>query len=330
MNILVTGTSGHLGEALAIRLKEKGHQVKGVDILVGPQTTFVGSISDEAFIQPLMNDIGIVIHAATLHKPHVMTHSKQAFIDTNITGTRVLLDAAAKADVRSFIFTSTTSTFGDAMRPADHEPAVWVTEDLIARPKNIYGVTKTAAEDLCQLFARNHGLPCVVLRVSRFFLEIDDNSDMRAHYVDDNIKVNEYLHRRADIEDMVTAHLAAIEKAAHLGFDKFIITATSPFQQSDLKRLHQNAPEVLRMYFPEYENIYKELGWQFFPRIGRVYVNQRARQILDWEPKYDFGYILQCLIKNTDYKSPLANQIGIKFYHNQTFEDGPYPVPPTD
>ena len=100
----------------------------------------------------------------------------QAFVDTNITGTLNLLEAAvARAASRAFLFTSTTSTFGDALVPPPDEPAAWITEYVVPVPKNIYGVTKVAAEDLCELAHRNQDLPCLVLRTSRFFPEADDN-----------------------------------------------------------------------------------------------------------------------------------------------------------
>ena len=70
-------------------------------------------------------------------------------------------------------------------------------------PRNVYGVTKTAAEDLCELVHRDHGLPVVILRTSRFFPEADDRDDVRAAYDDLNLKVNELLYRRVDLEDVV-------------------------------------------------------------------------------------------------------------------------------
>ncbi|MEI9986654.1 MAG: NAD-dependent epimerase/dehydratase family protein [Aliidongia sp.] len=56
-----------------------------------------------------------VIHAATLHKPHVATHRQQDFVETNIAGTLALLEAAVAGSVQSFVFTSTTSAFGAAL-----------------------------------------------------------------------------------------------------------------------------------------------------------------------------------------------------------------------
>ena len=128
-------------------------------------------------------------------------------------GTLILLEEAARARVRAFVMTSTTSTFGDALKPPQGQPAAWIDERVAPVPKNIYGVTKTAAEDLCQLFHRNEGLAAIVLRTSRFFPEEDDDPAARKAYADDNAKANEYLFRRVAIEDVVDAHLLAIERA---------------------------------------------------------------------------------------------------------------------
>src|SRR5882672_5066489 len=152
MKILVTGSAGHLGEAIVRTLQDTSHEVAGVDILHSNATNRVGTIADRAFVKSCMEGVDTVLHTATLHKPHVGTHSKQDFVDTNITGTLNLLEEAVAAGVSSFIFTSTTSAFGSALTPPAEAPAAWVTEDVAPIPKNIYGVTKTAAEDLCELF----------------------------------------------------------------------------------------------------------------------------------------------------------------------------------
>src|ERR1700733_7394223 len=224
MKVLVTGSSGHLGEALVRTLKDLGYRVVGLDIQESPFTTHVGSISDRSRVRDCLRGVQQVFHAATLHKPHVATHSRQDFIDTNLTGTLNLLEEAAAAGVESFIYTSTTSVFGDALVPPPEAPAAWITEQVRPVPRNIYGVTKAAAEDLCELFFRNHGLACIVLRTSRFFPEDDDNRKVRQEYSAANAKANEYLYRRVDIEDVVSAHLLAAEQAATIGFRKYIIS----------------------------------------------------------------------------------------------------------
>ena len=329
MKVLVTGSAGHLGEALQRALREKDAETLGIDIKPSAFTDRVGSIADPKFVEDCMSGVDAVIHAATLHKPHVATHSRQDFVDTNVTGTLNLLEAATRAGVGSFVFTSTTATFGDAMRPGPGEPAVWVTEELVPQPRNIYGVTKTAAENLCQLFHRNQGLPCIVLRTSRFFPEDDDNRFKRAEFDDDNLKVNELLFRRADIADMVSAHERAIEMAPEVGFDRLIVSATTPFDRSEAAELGEDASAVLKRHFPEYEEQYRRRGWKMFLSIGRVYDNSRARKVLAWEPEYSFEQAVARLEADEDYRSPLARQVGAKGYHEVDFEDGPFPVEET-
>ena len=179
MRVLVTGSTGHLGEALVRAFRDLHYDVVGLDITASPFTTETGSITDRSCVERCMDGVQAVFHAATLHKPHVATNSRQEFVDTNISGTLNLLEEAAKAGVNSFIYTSTTSVFGDALVPPAGAPAAWVTEEVNPQPKNIYGVTKAAAEDLCQLFSRNNGLACIVLRTSRFFPEEDDSREVR-------------------------------------------------------------------------------------------------------------------------------------------------------
>ncbi len=280
MKILITGSSGHLGEALVRTLKSLQYQVIGLDVKPSKLTDIVGSIAERETVKGAMHEVDVVMHTATLHKPHVVTHSKQDFIDTNVTGTLNLLEESKRQGVKSFVFTSTTSTFGDSLRPTKGQTAVWVNEDLVPQAKNIYGVTKIAAENLCQLFHRNHQLPCVVLKTSRFFPEADDDKTMRESYCDANIKANEFLFRRVDVADIVQAHILAMKKASDIGFSKYIISASSPFKQSDLIDLHSNAAKVVTKCFADFQEIYSTNDWQMFPNIGRVYVNTKARDEL--------------------------------------------------
>jgi UDP-glucose 4-epimerase len=315
VKILVTGSSGHLGEALMRTLPELGHEAVGIDIVPAPFTTIVGSICDRATVDAAMRGAEGVLHAATLHKPHVATHSNQAFVDVNVTGTLNLLEAAVANRVRSFVYTSTTSTFGDALTPPRGAPAAWITEDVVPIPKNIYGATKTAAEDLCKLFHRNRRLPVLVLRTSRFFPEEDDVAERRDAFEDENLKANEFLYRRVEIEDVVSSHVLALEKAPALGFEKFIITATAPFSRADVAQLGIDTPAVVARYFPGFPAIYAARGWTMLPALDRVYVNEKARRLLGWQPRYDFARVLADAAAGRDIRSPLAIAIGAKGYH---------------
>src|SRR5258708_14323813 len=154
--VLVTGSAGHLGEALVRTLRTQHRPVRGMDLNPSAFTDRVGSITDRHFVRESMAGVHAVVHAATLHKPHVATHSRQAFVDTNVTGTLVLLEEAASAGVQTFVYTSTTSVFSGTLTSG--APAAWITDSVVPVAKNIYGVTKLAAEHLCELFASRQRL----------------------------------------------------------------------------------------------------------------------------------------------------------------------------
>ncbi len=326
MNVLVTGSAGHLGEALMRLLERSDHQATGLDRLASEFTSRVGDLADRAFVAHAVRGCDAILHTATLHKPHVATHPKRAFVDTNITGTLNLLEEALAQGCQSLIFTSTTSTFGHALVPAPGQPAAWITEDVRPIPKNIYGVTKTAAEDLCELFQRRHGLPVLILKTSRFFPEADDNAATRSAFEDLNAKVNELLYRRLDVEDAARAHLLALERAPTIRFGRYILSATSPFTPDDVADLRTDPASVLRRYV-DFEDEYARRGWRLFDSIDRVYVNQKARSELGWEPKHTFGFALEQLRRGRSPFSDLMQQIGSKGYHpGESFEGEPFPV----
>ena len=325
--LLVTGSAGHLGEGLVRALRAAGRAVRGIDRVASPYTDLVGSIVDREFVARAMDGVTDVIHTATLHKPHVATHTRQDFVDTNISGTLNLLEESVRASTRAFLFTSTTSTFGMALEPAPGGPAAWIDETVRPIPKNIYGVTKVAAEDLCELAHRNQGLACLVLRTSRFFPEPDDNARARSAFADANLKLNELLYRRLDVTDCVDAHICALEQAPRLGFGRYIISATTPFRRDDAAELAHDAPSVVDRYVPGWRDVYQRLGWQMHPSITRVYDNTRAREELGWRPRYDFATALAIARDNAgDIRSELARALGIKGYHGGAHADGVYPV----
>ena len=158
-------------------------------------------------------------------------------------GTLNLLEEAVApgSKVDRFVFTSTTSLMISQKirdgRAGGAGEAIWIDETLSPlEPRNIYGVTKLAAEELCRLFNHLHKLPILILRTSRFFPEEDD----MAHAIvqsGENTKANEFLFRRLTVEDAAEAHVVALAKAREIGFDTFIISAMTPFSPADCRAL---------------------------------------------------------------------------------------------
>ncbi|MEJ0026536.1 MAG: NAD(P)-dependent oxidoreductase [Rhizomicrobium sp.] len=278
MRILVTGSSGWLGTTLVPRLKADGHAVVGLDPQPAATTDVVGSIADRALVRQVVGDhrVDAIVHSGALHKPNIETHAREDFLDVNVRGTFNLLEEAAAQGVSRFVFTSTTSLMvSREIREQRADAAAWLTEDFHPMPRNIYGVTKLAAEHLCRLTHELHGLPVIVLRTARFFPEIDDMAHAIAQS-GPNTKANELLFRRLTVADAAAAHVAALAKAPQIGFDTFIVCATPPFGRADCRDLMHDAPSVVARYFPDYPAVYARLGWTMFDRIDRVYDPARA------------------------------------------------------
>lgn len=291
----MTGSSGWLGQHLAPRLRRDNHHVVGLDVVDGATTDVVGSVADRPLLARVMDDhrIDAIAHCGALHKPDIVRYPRQSFIDVNITGTMNLLEEAVARDIKRVVVTSTTSLMISkeirAWRATGAKEAIWLDESTgPLKPRNIYGVSKLAAEHLCRLFHELHGLPVLLLRTSRFFPEDDD----MAHTIEqnaENTKTNELLYRRLTVADAAEAHVVALDRAPELGFDTFIVSAMPPFSRDDAAELMTNAPAVVERSFPHYRAIYDRLGWTMFDSIDRIYDPSHAAKRLGFVCRTDFA-----------------------------------------
>ena len=312
---MVTGSAGHLGEALVRALRERGETVLGFDLKPSAHTDVVASLIDRDQMARAVAGVDHVLHTTTLHNPHVASHSRQASIDVNVTGTLAVLEASAAASVRSVVFTSSTSAFGRALTPAPGEPAVWITEDVADQVRNIYGATKTAAENLCELAACD-GLPVIVLRTSRFFPEPDDRDDARARYHDANFKAVEYLYRRVDLSDAVEAHLLAARRAPELGLRPLHHQRHHPVRRTGSCRARTRRPgrrrQALRragraVHHPRLDH----------PTGHRLDLRQHPSAPRIWTPRWAFPATAELALDEGHVLSPLAGLVGAKGYHER-------------
>lgn len=277
MKVVVTGSSGRIGAVIAARLALR-HQVTGIDRRAGPLTGAVVDIRDTGRVAPLLAGTDAIVHTASLHVPDLAASSAAEFRAVNVEATRRLLSAAGEAGVMRFVYTSTTSLYGDAMLPAAGE-AVWVTEALAPQPRDVYDETKLSAEESCREAAAG-GLACVALRMSRCFAE---EPRLVALY---------RLYRGVDAEDVAQAHELALH-AGPGGFEVYNVSAPTPFTQADCPRLFKDAASVLLERHPWAEAEFRRRGWALPRSIDRVYVVDKAVAGLGYRPVHDFAALFK-------------------------------------
>lgn len=276
MRILVTGAAGRIGSAIAARLALR-HQVTGFDLRPGKLAAVTGDVRDTALLARHLAGVEAVVHTASLHVPDLAARSAAEFHDINVQATRRLLAACGEAGVRRFVYTSTTSLYGDAMLPRD--AAIWVTESLVPRPRDVYDETKLAAEEACREASRA-GLACVGLRMSRCFPEAPRQIAVYR------------LYRGVDAEDVAQAHELALAAPA-AGFAVYNVSAPTPFREPDCAALFSDAAAVIRERLPWAALEFARRGWQLPESIDRVYVVEQAITGLGYQPVHDFASLFR-------------------------------------
>lgn len=275
MNVLVTGSSGHIGSAAAEKLSGQA-RVTGLDRRPGTWTTVPGGVEDRALVRRALEGADAVVHTAALHVPDLGRASADDFRRVNVEATHSLLEEAAAAGVTRFVLLSTTSVYGCSAR--EGPPAAWADESLPPLPMDEYDRSKLEAEALCRTAAGSR-MSTVILRLSRCFPETDQ---LIAFY---------RLYRGIDRRDAAHGIRCAVTAPVD-GSITVNLTGPTPFESSDAAELWSDPWSVIERRVPGVRAEFQRRGWPLPPRIDRVYSGALASRVLGFQARYGIMELL--------------------------------------
>lgn len=271
-------------------LVEAGYQVRAGDVrpVAGaPDGVEVVELDvrDRGSVGRAMKGVTGVLHAAAWHGIHLGDHAPTDFWDLNASGTFNVMQAALDANARAVVLSSTMGVYGESGR-ADAGRAMRIHEDLPLLPADVYGASKVIAEELSRYFARR-GVSGVSLRYGMFVPEPFDHAGIR------------FLYGGVDERDVAAANFTAMQQllkspaGTHLG--AFNVESAVPWKDPELKTSMESPLDVIARHWPDAPALLAARQVAPWGPITAYYDIARARDVLDWRPRWGFDEYLDAL-----------------------------------
>ncbi len=297
--ILVTGAAGFIGSHVVERLLERGQGVIGLDNLddfydpaikrrnlaraldASAFELVEGDIRDARVLDSLPDDVSLIIHLAARAGVRPSIEQPLLYQDVNVRGTQELLEYARRAEVRRFIFGSSSSVYGNAERVPFSE------DDPVDRPISPYAATKRAGELICHTYHHLFGLGIVALRFFTVY-GARQRPDLAIHkftrlmaagepiqQYGDGTTQRDYTHVR-DILQGVEGALSYLEREP----EAFEIINLGESRTVELSRLIELIADALGVE-PRIERLPPQPG-----DVERTYADiAKARRLLGYDPE---------------------------------------------
>ena len=277
MRVMLTGATGYIGHQLALKLAEHNYEVnalvRNLDNNNIPKhkniIPFKGDLSEFETVRSAVKNCDYVFHAAAF--TNLKCNKIDKFYETNVVGTKNVLEASLEENVKKVVYTSTLSTFGPALYK------VPITEDQprIASYSNDYELTKSMAEEIVSEYVRK-GLSCTILSLTRVYgpglktysngvnalismilrdkvLFVPSKLDVEANYV--------------FIDDVVNAEILALEKGE--SGEKYIIGGENLDYTSLFNKIKSISKSKIAIYQINYDLVKKSIS--FLNNINSVF-----------------------------------------------------------
>ncbi len=223
MNILVTGGLGHIGSHLVreytkrddvnlIRIFDNLSTQRYISLFDLPKQEkmkleFIeGDITNSVAVEKAMQNIDVVIHLAAITDAVSTLDNAQLTFKVNYGGTWIVLWAAINANVKRFLYASTTSVYGEAEGIVDEN-----SSEEIYKPASPYAEAKRKTEKLIQQVAQEKNFPAIILRKGTIF---GTSVGMRFHTA-----INKFCYLAAVAKPLVIWDSAFESKRPYLGLN---------------------------------------------------------------------------------------------------------------
>ncbi len=268
--VLLTGSNGLVGRALASLLAQDCN-LRRSDVTEPADA--VGDLLDPDFVLEACRGMDGVVHTAALHGKTWAEAGDDVGFAVNVIGTRNVLEAARKADVRRVVFTSSIWATGHGTGA----PYLPIDEDLPRRPAELYGLTKQLGEEICAYYTENHGFSTLCLRPGSI-LPADAPPQARRSLLTGSV----------DVRDVAQAHVLALRAPESILHERFVITAHSPLCDLETDEVWRDPVAALEQAVPGVASLLEE-GSLELPPLREWYTIERARRLLRYEPAHNFN-----------------------------------------
>ncbi len=281
MKILITGGSGSVGKYIVDELLRYKHTIGVLDL--NPPTRNVWyhdvDVMNLDHVVKAVKGYDAIIHMAGI--PHPLNHPPEKVFSLNVNGTFNVLEAAARANVKKVVFTSSESVLGFAFMTQYMAPEYVPIDELHPlRPQDPYGLSKFIGEQICRTYSARYGIRTVCLRAPWIWLPEGGERERYKSLVSEHHKWCNNLWSFVHAYDAAQAHRLAVEKDLESLHECFFITAQDNWTGIDSRSL-------LRTYFPEVKNFAQD-----FTGAASLLSYRKAKEMLGYEPRHTVRDIL--------------------------------------